>query len=192
MKGFGVYMKNYYDMKIAGLNRSLPLCKVTDDLYIGAFIMFGDAEITVACAKELLKKAPEFDVLFTAEAKSIPLIHEMARQSGVNKYVVARKTPKVYMNNTVTVDVKSITTSHVQKLIIDGNDAEYMKGKRVLIIDDVISTGESLRALEKLVKSAGGNIAAKMTVLAEGEAANRDDIIYLEKLPLFNPDGSIK
>ncbi len=185
-------MKSCYDMKIAGLNRSLPLCKVTDDLYIAAFIMFGDAEITVACAKELLEKAPDFDVLFTAEAKSIPLIHEMARQSGINKYVVARKTPKVYMTDTVTVDVKSITTNHVQKLMIDGKDAEYMKGKRVLIIDDVISTGESLRALEKLVKSAGGNIAAKMTVLAEGEAADRDDIIFLEKLPLFNPDGSIK
>ena len=191
MKGLKI-MKTSYDMKIAGLNRSLPLCKVSDDLYIAAFIMFGDAEVTVSCAKELLGKAPEFDVLFTAEAKSIPLIHEMARQSGINKYVVARKVTKVYMNNTVSVEVKSITTDHVQKLIIDGNDAEYMKGKRILIVDDVISTGESLNALERLAEAAGGNIVGKMAVLAEGDAANRDDIIFLDKLPLFNPDGSTK
>ena len=185
-------MKKAYDMKIAGVSRSLPLCHVTDDLYIGAFVMFGDVEVTVAAATELLKLAPEFDVILTAEAKSIPLAYEMARQAGTNKYIIARKGAKVYMTDVTEVEVKSITTLSVQKLIIDSNDAEYIKNKRVLIVDDVISTGESLAALEKLVNKAGGNIVAKMSVLAEGDAADRDDIIFLEKLPLFNPDGSIK
>lgn len=184
-------MKTSHEMKIAGLTRSLPLCRVTDDLYIGAFIMFGDVEITCACAKELLARAPEFDVMLTAEAKGIPLICEMARQAGTNKYIVARKGPKLYMKDITTVEVRSITTDHVQKLSIDVSDAEFMKGKRVLIVDDVISTGESLAALEKLVNHVGGKIAGRMTVLAEGEASERSDIIYLEKLPLFHPDGSI-
>lgn len=184
-------MKTSYEMTIAGLDRSLPLCPVTEDLYIAAFIMFGDVELTVACAKELLDRAPAFDVLITAEAKGIPLICEMARQAGTNKYIVARKGPKLYMKDIVTVSVNSITTDHVQKLSIDATDASYLKGKRVLIVDDVISTGESLLALEKLVNQVGGNIVGRMAVLAEGEAADRDDILYLEKLPLFHPDGSI-
>lgn len=185
-------MNAAYEMEIAGLKRALPLCKVTDDLYIGAFIMFGDVELTVACAQKLLEKAPDFDILLTAEAKGIPLICEMARQAGTNKYIVARKGPKLYMRDIVTVEVNSITTSHTQKLSIDASDAAFMKDKRVLIVDDVISTGNSLVALEKLVNHVGGNIVGRMTVLAEGEAADRDDIIYLEKLPLFNSDGSVK
>jgi len=185
-------MKKAYDMNIAGLNRSLPLCAVSEDLYIAAFIIFGDVEITVASAEALLKKAPEFDILVTAEAKSIPLIHEMARQSGHNSYIVARKGPKVYMTDAVTVEVNSITTAHTQKLSIGGEDAVLLAGKRVLIIDDVISTGESLAALEALVEKVGGNIVGKMAILAEGDAADREDIIYLEKLPLFNADGSVK
>ena len=192
MKGSDLPMKTSYEMEIASLKRSLPLCRVTDDLYIGAFIMFGDVEITTACAKELLSRAPGFDVMVTAEAKGIPLICEMARQAGTNKYIVARKGPKLYMKDIVTVEVNSITTDHVQKLSIDATDAAYMKNKRVLIVDDVISTGESLSALEKLVNHVGGNIVGRMAVLAEGEAAGRDDIIFLEKLPLFNADGSIK
>ncbi|MBR4890641.1 MAG: adenine phosphoribosyltransferase [Clostridia bacterium] len=185
-------MKTSYEMEIAGLKRALPLCSVTEDLYIAAFIMFGDVEITVACAKELLLKAPEFDVLMTAEAKGIPLVCEMARQAGTNKYIVARKGPKVYMKEVVTVDVNSITTAHAQKLSIDKKDAEYLKGKRVLIIDDVISTGESLAALESLANASGAIIAGKMAVLAEGDAADRDDIIYLERLPLFDKNGEVK
>lgn len=185
-------MKSAYEMEIAGLERSLPLCRVTDDLYIGAFIMFGDVELTVACAKELLARAPEFDVMITAEAKGIPLICEMARQAGTNKYIVARKGPKLYMKDIVTVTVNSITTDHKQELSIDANDAQFMKNKRVLIVDDVISTGESLSALEKLVNHVGGNICGRMAVLAEGDAADRDDIIFLEKLPLFRADGSVK
>ncbi len=181
-----------YKMNIAGLDRELPLCRVTDDLYIGAFVIFGDAELTVACARELLKKAPEYDYLITAEAKGIPLIHEMARQRGDDFYVLARKNPKLYMEEVFEVTVNSITTAKEQKLYLDKADADKMKGKRILIIDDVISTGESLLAIEKLVEKAGGNIVGKMTILAEGDAQGREDIIYLEKLPLFNPDGSVK
>jgi adenine phosphoribosyltransferase len=179
-------------MDIAGLKRDLPLCKVTDDLYIGAFIMFGDVELTVHCAAELLKRAPAYDYLLAPEAKSIPLLYEMARQSGAEEYFLARKGPKAYMSGVFEVNVKSITTMSMQKLVLDVKDAEKLRGKRVLILDDVISTGESLRATEELVHQAGGIIAGKMAVLAEGDAFDRDDIIVLAKLPLFNPDGSIK
>lgn len=179
-------------MNIAGLDRALPLCKVTDDLYIGAFVILGDAELSAACARDLLKKAPEYDYIITAEAKGIPLAHEMARQHGDNKYFIARKKPKLYMTGVLEVTVNSITTAGEQKLYLDTADAQIMKGKKILIVDDVISTGESLSAIEELVKQTGGEICGKMTILAEGDAQDRDDIIYLEKLPLFNPDGSIK
>ncbi len=182
----------YYEMEIAGLKRQLPLCKVTDDLYIGAFIMFSDVEITKACAAELLKRAPEFDVLVTAEAKGIPLCYEMARQAGTDNYVIARKGPKLYMQNLLTTEVDSITTDHIQMLCIGQREIDMIKDKRVLLVDDVISTGESLRSLENLVGRAGGNIVGRFTVLAEGDALNREDITYLEKLPVFNPDGTIK
>lgn len=181
-----------YEMDIAGLKRDLPLCKVSDDLYIGAFVMFGDVELTVHCAAELLKRAPEYDYIIAPEAKAIPLLYEMARQSAADRYFLARKGPKAYMSGVFEVEVKSITTAAVQKLVIDTADAEFIRGKRMLIIDDVISTGESLRAMEELVNRAGGMIAGKMAVLAEGDAQNRDDIITLAPLPLFNPDGSVK
>ena len=181
-----------YEMDICGLKRNLPICKVTDDLYIGAFVMFGDVELTVHCAAELLKKAPEYDYLLAPEAKAIPLLYEMARQSGAEKYFVARKGAKAYMSDTFEVSVRSITTMHVQKLVLDKADADMIKGKRILILDDVISTGESLRATEELVKQAGGIIAGRMAVLAEGDAAKRDDIIVLAPLPLFNADGTPK
>ena len=181
-----------YEMDIAGLQRELPLCKVTDDLYIGAFVMFGDVELTVHCAAELLKLAPEYDYLIAPEAKAIPLLYEMARQSGAEKYFLARKGAKAYMTGVFEVEVRSITTMHIQKLVIDKADAELIKGKRMLILDDVISTGESLHAMEELVTRAGGVIAGKMAVLAEGDAYNRSEIITLGKLPLLNPDGSVK
>ena len=184
--------KMYYRMKVAGVERDLPICKVTDELYIGAFVIFGDVELTEKCAADLLKKAPVYDYLLTAEAKGIPLIHEMARQSGQNKYVLARKGPKLYMRDILDVAVHSITTAKEQHLYLDGNDAALIKGKRVLLIDDVISTGESLTALEKLVEAAGGIVCGKMAILAEGDAQDREDILYLEKLPLFNADGSVK
>ena len=180
-----------YRMHVAGLERDLPICKVTDTLYIAGFVIFGDQELTVACARELLKRAPEYDYIITAEAKGIPLAHEMARQAGDAKYVLARKAPKLYMTDLFSSTVKSITTAKEQTLYLDGADAKLMAGKRILIVDDVISTGESLLALEHLVEKAGGIICGRMAVLAEGDAQNREDLIYLEKLPLFNPDGTV-
>ena len=181
-----------YEMGIAGLKRELPLCRVTDELYIGAFVMFGDVELTVHCAAELLKRAPEYDYLIAPEAKAIPLLYEMARQSGAEKYFLARKGAKAYMTGVFEVEVRSITTMHIQKLVIDTVDAELIKGRRILIIDDVISTGESLHAVEELVNKAGGIIAGRMAVLAEGDASDRKDIITLAKLPLFNAAGSVR
>ena len=183
-----------YPIQVAGLRRELPICKVSDGLYIGAFICFGDAELTVACARELLKLFPaeSYDYLFTAEAKSIPLIHEMARQSGAEKYFIARKGPKAYMPDPIHVEDQSITTAGTQKLYLGRDDAELIAGKRILIMDDVISTGGSLIAMEALVKLAGGTVAGKAAVLAEGAAKDRKDIRFLAPLPLFNADGSIK
>ena len=176
-----------YKISIAGLTRELPLCAVSDKLDIAAFIMFSDVEITEACARELLKKVPEFDVILTAESKGIPLAYETARQSG-KQYYVGRKGVKVYMTDPISVNVRSITTDHDQTLYLSQEDASQLKDRRVLILDDVISTGESLTALEKLVEKAGGIIAAKAAVLAEGGAADRSDIVFLEKLPLFPHD----
>ena len=183
-----------YPIYIAGLKRELPICKVTDDLYIGAFICFGDAELTEACGRELLKLAPvdSYDYLFTAEAKSIPLIHEMARQSGAKKYFVARKGPKAYMPDPIHVEDRSITTAGIQKLYLGRDDAELIRGKRILLMDDVISTGGSIHAMEELVKLAGGTVVGRVAVLAEGAAQNREDIKFLAPLPLFNADGTVK
>lgn len=179
----------YYPIKVAGLERKLPLCPIGDTMMIGAFVIFGDPELTTACARALLERCPEHDVLITAESKGIPLICEMARLNGEKRYVLARKAPKLYMRNVLTVEVQSITTDHRQTLCLDGRDAEYLRGKRVVIVDDVISTGESLHALEALVTQAGGIVAGRMAILAEGDATQRDDLIYLEKLPLFNREG---
>lgn len=178
-----------YEMNVAGLKRELPLCPLNENLQIGAFVIFGDVELTVACARELLKKAPEFDYMVAPEAKAIPLIHEMARQGGRNDYFLVRKAAKLYMQGVFEVEDKSITTAGTQKLFMDGKDAAKMKGKRILILDDVISTGGSLAAVESLVEQAGGNVVGRMAILAEGDAAKRDDIIYLEKLPLFDGQG---
>lgn len=174
-----------YSLEVAGLKRELPICAVSNTVDIAAFIMFGDVELTVGCARELLKKAPPYDILITAEAKGIPLAYEMARQSGQNSYLIARKGVKVYMKNPISVSVKSITTTKVQTLYIDENDAALMRGRRVLIVDDVISTGESLSAIEALVNRAGGNIVGRMAVLAEGDAQKRSDITFLAPLPIF-------
>lgn len=177
-------MAEFYTMQIAGLTRNLPICSLSDKLDIAGFVMFSDVEITVASAIELIKKAPECDIIVTAESKGIPLAYEMAKQLGI-KYVVARKSVKLYMKNPIGVDVQSITTKAKQTLYLDSNEAEWLKGKRVLIVDDVISTGESVAAVEKLIEFAGGIIVGKCAVLAEGDAADREDIFFLEKLPLF-------
>ena len=181
--------QKYYHMTIAGCERDLPLCPLNDDLMIAGFVIFGDPALTTACAKELLEKAPAYDYIISAEAKGIPLVHEMARLAGNQKYFLARKAPKLYMTGVMEVNVRSITTAKEQKLYLDTADAALMKGKRILIVDDVVSLGDSLRALETLVTEAGGIICGKMTILAEGDACKRDDLIYLEKLPLFDKEG---
>ena len=183
-----------YPIDVAGLHRELPICKITDDLYIGAFIVFGDAELTVACARELLKltEPGSYDYMLTAEAKSIPLIHEMARQSGAAKYFIARKGPKAYMPDPIHVEDRSITTAGTQRLYLGRDDADLIRGKRILLMDDVISTGGSLHAMEALVEMAGGTVVGRVAVLAEGDAQTRGDIRYLAPLPVFNADGTVK
>lgn len=176
-------------MNIAGLPRELPLCPISDELQIGAFVIFGDPELATAAAKELLDKAPEYDYIITAESKGIPLAHEMARLNGNQKYMLVRKKPKLYMSGVFEVTVHSITTEGEQKLYLDKADAELMCGKKILIVDDVISTGASLSAIEQLVCETGGEIVGRMAILAEGDATKRDDIIYLEPLPLFDKEG---
>lgn len=180
-------MQKEYTMTIAGHERHLPLCPLNDKVSIAAFVIFGDVELTVDASAALLKKAPEFDVLLTAEAKGIPLVYEMARQSG-KPYFIARKYPKLYMPNPISVNVRSITTDKEQTLYLDGAEADLIRGKRVLIVDDVISTGESLHALDRLVEAAGGLIAGQCAILAEGDAVQRKDIFFLEPLPLFFAD----
>ena len=177
-------MNETYKINIAGLERELPICPLNEKMSIGAFVMFSDVELTVASAKALLGKSPDFDVILTAESKGIPLAYEMSRQSG-KPYVVARKSVKLYMTNPVSLTVKSITTANEQTLYLSSEKAEMIRGKNVLIVDDVISTGESLKVLEKLVLYSEGDIAGKCAVLAEGDAAERSDIIFLQKLPLF-------
>lgn len=185
-------MAETFPMKIAGLERNLTICPINENISIAAFVLFGDVEMTVSAASELLKVAPEHDIIITAEAKGIPLVHEMARQNSEATYIVARKVAKLYMKEVFSVEVNSITTAKQQTLCIDIAEATKMKDKNVLIVDDVISTGESLLAVEKLVKKAGGNVVGKMAVLAEGDARYREDITYLEYLPLLNSDGSVK
>ena len=195
MTGMHIDVETYhsYPLEVAGLKRDLPICRVSDSLYIAAFVIFGDVELTKACASELIKKLPPYDVLITAEAKGIPLVYEMARQLGDERYLIARKAVKLYMKEPHSVEVHSITTAKKQTLFIDKADADYMRGKRVVIVDDVISTGESLFAVEnwrrrmRMFKESGGTVAARMAILAEGDAKYRDDILYLEELPLFHP-----
>ena len=177
----------YYTLKVAGLTRQLPLCAVNDKLDIAAFVMFSDVEMTIACARELAKKIPPCDVLITAESKGIPLAYEMSRQMGI-PYIVAGKSVKVYTRNPIEVTVHSITTQHEQKLYLGQDEVDMMRGRRIVVVDDVISTGESLTALDELVKKAGGTIVGQSAVLAEGDAADRKDIIFLEKLPTFPHD----
>ena len=181
-----------YGINVAGLFRELPLCKASDTLTIAAFVIFGDVELTCACAGALLEKTPEFDYLVAPEAKAIPLIHEMARQSGRNEYFLVRKAKKLYMNGVFETVVQSITTEAQQTLYMDGADAAKMRGKRIVIIDDVVSTGASLQAVEDLVKQAGGNVVAKMAILAEGDAIGRDDVTVLAPLPLFDGAGNAR
>ncbi len=181
-----------YTLNVAGLTRELPLCKLNDDLSIAAFVIFGDVELTCQCARALLEIAPEYDYMVAPEAKAIPLIHEMAKQAGRNDYFLVRKKAKAYMRNVFKVEDHSITTEGTQYLYMDGDDAAKMRGKKVIIIDDVISTGGSIAAVEELVRTAGGIVTGRLAVLAEGDAAKRDDITFLAPLPLFDGQGNPK
>lgn len=174
-----------YTLNVAGLTRELPIIKLSDELSIASFVILGDTELVEKTAKLLAEKLPEVDVLVTAEAKGIPLTYEISKLLNLKSYIVARKSVKAYMNSPIEVSVNSITTTNIQKLFLNNVDADFIKGKRVALIDDVISTGQSLKALEELVKKAGANIVAKAAILAEGDAKNREDIIFLEELPLF-------
>lgn len=174
-----------YTLNVAGLTRELPIIKLSDELSIASFVILGDTELVEKTAKLLAEKLPEVDVLVTAEAKGIPLTYEISKLLNLKSYIVARKSIKAYMNSPIEVSVNSITTTNIQKLFLNNVDADFIKGKKVALIDDVISTGQSLKALEELVKKAGANIVAKAAILAEGDAKNREDIIFLEELPLF-------
>ena len=179
-----------YTMSIAGHERHLPLCAINENLYIAAFVIFGDSELTESAAAQLLKEAPEFDVIVTAESKGIPLAHEMSRQAGYADYVVLRKAPKLYMREVISTTVDSITTDHVQTLCLGRDDVIKLKDRRVLVVDDVISTGESLLSMEAILAQIYAQIVGRMAILAEGDAAMRNDIVFLEKLPLFNSEGN--
>ena len=186
-------MQEYYDITVAGVHRRLPVVPINENMSIAGFVIFGDTDVVEPCARALAAKLPkETEVLVTAEAKSIPLIHEMARQSGAAKYFIARKGAKAYMPDPIHVEDHSITTAGTQKLFLGRDDADLIRGKRILIMDDVISTGGSLKAMEALVQEAGGVVTGKVAVLAEGDAADRTDIKFLKKLPLFNADGTVK
>lgn len=178
-------MKISYTLHVAGLVRILPILRLSENLSIASFVLLGDTELVVESAKRLAKQLPEFDLIVGAEAKGIPLVHELSRILNKERYVIARKSVKPYMGMAVVDEVLSITTQVPQVLALDEMDASRIKGKRVLCVDDVISTGASLEALERLIDQAGGVIVGRAAILAEGDAANRSDIIYLEKLPLF-------
>ena len=174
-----------YTLNIAGLKRELPIIKLSYDLSIASFVILGDTEIVKKTAPMIAKKLPEVDFVVTAEAKGIPLAYEISKILNLNEYIVARKTVKAYMEEPIEVEVNSITTTNSQKLYLNNQDANKIKGKRVALIDDVISTGQSLKALERLVEKAGANVVAKAAILAEGDAKDRKDIIFLEALPTF-------
>ena len=174
-----------YTLNVAGLTRELPIIKLSYDLSIASFVILGDTEIVRKTAPIIAKKLPEVDFIVTAEAKGIPLAYEISRVLNLNEYVVARKSVKAYMEEPIEVEVNSITTTNSQKLYLNNQDAKKIKGKRVALVDDVISTGQSLKALERLVEKAGGKVLAKAAILAEGDAKNRKDIIFLEALPTF-------
>ena len=177
-------MNKTYTLHVAGLTRELPICKINDELSIAAFIMFSDIEMTVKCARELAKLIPECDTIITAESKGIPLAYELAKTIGKD-YIVARKHSKLYMLEPVQVEVSSITTKGVQSLCLDKRDFKKLTGKKVLIVDDVISSGGSVLALEDLINQTGGKVVGKAAVLAEGVAIGRKDIICLAELPLI-------
>ena len=176
----------FLPVDIKGYLAQLPILPLPSGINIAFFNLHGNSEMTEHCGKELAKLVADCDVLITAESKGLQLTHVMARELGHKLYAVARKSKKLYMQDGYEVEIKSsITTGQVQKMYISRHDAELIKGKKVGIIDDVVSTGASLEGLEALVNVCGGIIHKKAFVLAEGDAARRDDIVYLAEIPLL-------
>lgn len=182
------YQPPYFDFEICGVKRKLPFVKTKEDLALASFCIVSDTELVRAVAPSLVKKLPEVDVLITAEAKGIILTYEMSRLMGMKDFVVARKHNKPYMQNVLEAKVCSITTQTEQTLYLDGCDVEKIRGKRVAIIDDVIATGESLAALEKLAELAGARIVTRAAVLAELDSVYREDIVFLKEHFVFTPN----
>lgn len=182
--------RKYYEINVCGCTRKLPIVRISDTMNIASFVLLGDAELVIKAADVLVKQISEADYLITAEAKGIPLVQEMARLLNMDRYFVARKSVKPYMDDPFITEVYSITTQKKQILCLDSEEAAMIRGKRIAIVDDVISTGESLEAMTKLVEKAGGKIVAKACILAEGDAADRKDITYLAPLPLFPVEKS--
>lgn len=182
------YNPPYFDFELCGVKRKLPFVKIKEDMALASFCIVSDTELVQAAAPELAAKLPEVDVLITAEAKGIILTYEISRLLGMKDFVVARKHKKPYMQNVLEANVFSITTQARQTLYLDGCDVEKIRGKRVAVIDDVIATGESLAALEKLVELAGGRIVTRAAVLAELDSVYRDDIIFLKEHYVFTPN----
>ena len=181
--------ERFCEFEVAGCKRKLYIQNISDKVAIAGFILLGDVELVENCAAELSKVIPQdTEIIMTAETKGIPLAASLARILGMKNYIVARKSMKAYMKNPIWVDDESITTSGKQKLGLSDFDVQKIRDKKVLILDDVISTGGSLLAMEKLVEKAGGKVCGKAAVLAEGDAAKRNDIIFLKELPLFKAE----
>ncbi|WP_211247150.1 phosphoribosyltransferase family protein [Meiothermus cerbereus] len=174
-----------YVVEVAGVRRELPVVQVGPDVAVALFNMLGDTEVVEQAAAELAKRMPaDVDTLVTPEVKAVPLAHALSRLTG-KPYVVARKTEKPYMISPVSRTVISITTGKPQLLVLDGTDVPLIKDKKVAIVDDVVSTGSTLKGLSDLITDVGGHVAAVMAVFTEGSP--RDDVIALGHLPLFKP-----
>ncbi|HHT83847.1 MAG: phosphoribosyltransferase family protein [Christensenellales bacterium] len=178
-------MQKFYTVDICGVKSDLPILPISDTLSIAFFNLHGAQALTEHCAKHVAKLIEGADVILTAESKGLQLAHCVARILDHDFYAVARKSKKLYMQDGISVTVQSITTKNVQTLYLSAHDTQLLKGKKVAIVDDVVSTGGSLLGMEELVKKAGGEVYVKAFVLAEGDAANRKDIKYLASIPLF-------
>ena len=177
-----------YTLHLAGLERQLPLVDISENMAYASFVCISDTELVKAAAPLLAEKIKDCDIVLTAEAKGIALAYEVSKCLGHPCFAVARKSVKSYMKDPISVDVRSITTFDDQKLYLDSADAEKIKDRRVCLLDDVVSTGGSLKALKELCEKAGGIVSCSAALLAEGKAAKRKDLIYLEELPLFHKD----
>lgn len=178
-------MQQYYPIDICGRKVDLPILAISNSVNIAFFNLHGAQALTEHCAKHIAKLVQGADIVLTAESKGLQLAHCVARNLNQEFYAVARKTQKLYMQDGIKVTVQSITTKNIQTLYLSAHDANLMKGKKIAIVDDVISTGGSLQGMEELIKKAGGEIFAKAFVLAEGNAKDRKDLHYLATIPLL-------